>query len=180
MTQPAAAIAHQRPMDLSTDEQPTNRRPTAQGYNATVLAYGQTGSGKTHTMTGGVGIHGVQEQGEYGGEASHMEQQQRRHSEAGTSKPPVTNPPVFRSSIPIQTHAGITRRAARHIFAVVDALTQRLKPGESIRVGAYALELYNEDLRDLSIKVGGGTYLAVQLWFGWCLLLRLMHLVWVG
>lgn len=38
-------------------------RTPPQGYNATVLAYGQTGSGKTHTMTGGVGIHGVQEQG---------------------------------------------------------------------------------------------------------------------
>ena len=35
-----------------------------QGYNATVLAYGQTGSGKTHTMSGGVGIHGLNEEGE--------------------------------------------------------------------------------------------------------------------
>ena len=34
-----------------------------QGYNGTVLAYGQTGSGKTHTMAGGTGIHGVQEEG---------------------------------------------------------------------------------------------------------------------
>jgi len=36
---------------------------TFQGYNATVLAYGQTGSGKTHTMSGGIGIHGKQEEG---------------------------------------------------------------------------------------------------------------------
>lgn len=34
-----------------------------QGYNGTVLAYGQTGSGKTHTMSGGVGIHGIPEEG---------------------------------------------------------------------------------------------------------------------
>ena len=49
---------------------------------------------------------------------------------------------------------GVTRRSALHIFAIVDALKAKLKPGEAISVGAYALELYNEDLRDLS-KVGG-------------------------
>jgi hypothetical protein len=37
----------------------------------------------------------------------------------------------------------------------VDAIRANLKPGESISVGAYALELYNEDLRDLSLKVSG-------------------------
>jgi hypothetical protein len=52
--------------------------------------------------------------------------------------------------------AGITRRAARHIFAIADAIRAGLKPGESVSVGAYALELYNEDLRDLSVKVGAG------------------------
>ncbi|KAI8464145.1 MAG: P-loop containing nucleoside triphosphate hydrolase protein [Monoraphidium minutum] len=83
------------------------------GYNATVLAYGQTGSGKTHTMSGGVGIHGMQEE-------------------------------------------GITRRAARHIFSIVDGLKARLKPGEAVSVAAYALELYNEDLRDLSKAHGQG------------------------
>ena len=48
---------------------------------------------------------------------------------------------------------GITKRAARHIFEIADALAARLKPGEALSVGAYALELYNEDLRDLSVRV---------------------------
>lgn len=46
--------------------------------------------------------------------------------------------------------AGIIRRAAEHILAHVDAVKQKLKPGEAISVRAYALELYNEELRDLS------------------------------
>jgi kinesin family protein 4/21/27 len=46
--------------------------------------------------------------------------------------------------------AGIIRRAAEHILAHVDALRQKLKPGEDISVKAYGLELYNEELRDLS------------------------------
>jgi hypothetical protein len=35
----------------------------------------------------------------------------------------------------------------------VEAVQAKLKPGESISVCAYALELYNEELRDLSGKV---------------------------
>jgi hypothetical protein len=35
----------------------------------------------------------------------------------------------------------------------VEAVQAKLKPGESISVRAYALELYNEELRDLSGKV---------------------------
>jgi hypothetical protein len=48
--------------------------------------------------------------------------------------------------------AGIIRRAAEHILGNVDALKQKLKPGEAISVKAYGLELYNEELRDLSSK----------------------------
>jgi hypothetical protein len=48
---------------------------------------------------------------------------------------------------------GIIRRAAQHILANVEAVQAKLKPGESITVRAYALELYNEELRDLSGKV---------------------------
>jgi hypothetical protein len=49
-------------------------------------------------------------------------------------------------------HAGIIRRAAQHMFAHVQALRQQLKPGEAVAVRAHALELYNEELRDLSSK----------------------------
>jgi hypothetical protein len=49
--------------------------------------------------------------------------------------------------------AGIIRRAAQHILSNVEAVQAKLKPGESITVRAYALELYNEELRDLSGKV---------------------------
>lgn len=77
------------------------------GYNGTVLAYGQTGSGKTHTMSGGVGIHGVVE-------------------------------------------TGIAPRVIQHIFSIVEQLRKRAKPGEKTEVSACALELYNEDLRDLA------------------------------
>lgn len=51
--------------------------------------------------------------------------------------------------------AGIIRRAAEQILATVEALRTKLKPGESITLKAYALELYNEELRDLSTNVAG-------------------------
>ncbi|KAF6261928.1 P-loop containing nucleoside triphosphate hydrolase protein [Scenedesmus sp. NREL 46B-D3] len=51
------------------------------------------------------------------------------------------------------SETGIIRRAAQHILAHVEAVQAKLKPGESITVRAYALELYNEELRDLSGKV---------------------------
>lgn len=63
-----------------------------QGYNATVLAYGQTGSGKTHTMSGGVGIRGIAEE-------------------------------------------GITCRVANHVFAILDVIRTKQKPGDKIQVG---------------------------------------------
>eukprot|EP00878_Enallax_costatus_P039836 GHUV01045758.1.p1 GENE.GHUV01045758.1~~GHUV01045758.1.p1 ORF type:complete len:206 (+),score=60.09 GHUV01045758.1:119-736(+) len=50
---------------------------------------------------------------------------------------------------------GIIRRAAEQIVNTVDALRTKLKPGESITVKAYGLELYNEELRDLSTNVAG-------------------------
>lgn len=51
--------------------------------------------------------------------------------------------------------AGIIRRAAEQILAHVEAVRAKSKPGESITVKAYALELYNEELRDLSCNVAG-------------------------
>lgn len=48
---------------------------------------------------------------------------------------------------------GIIRRAVEHILAQSQVLRQRLGPGESICVRAQAVELYNEELRDLG---GGG------------------------
>lgn len=54
-------------------------------------------------------------------------------------------------------HAGIIRRAAQQIIASVEALREKQKPGESTTVRAYALELYNEELRDLSSKVLAAT-----------------------
>ncbi|GMH43780.1 hypothetical protein BSKO_11714 [Bryopsis sp. KO-2023] len=77
------------------------------GYNGTVLAYGQTGSGKTHTMAGGIGIHGVREE-------------------------------------------GIIPRVIRHCFGISEQLTRRGKPGESTDISATSLEIYNEELVDLS------------------------------
>ncbi|WIA34627.1 hypothetical protein OEZ86_012944 [Tetradesmus obliquus] len=50
------------------------------------------------------------------------------------------------------SETGIIRRAAQHILAHVEAVQAKLKPGESISVRAYALELYNEELHDLSGK----------------------------
>ena len=46
--------------------------------------------------------------------------------------------------------AGVIRRSAEHILTNVEAVRAKAKPGESITVKAYALELYNEELRDLS------------------------------
>eukprot|EP00879_Flechtneria_rotunda_P021695 GHRR01022875.1.p1 GENE.GHRR01022875.1~~GHRR01022875.1.p1 ORF type:complete len:1033 (+),score=433.02 GHRR01022875.1:114-3212(+) len=48
---------------------------------------------------------------------------------------------------------GIIRLAAEHIFRNVEGVKAKLKPGESISIKAYALELYNEELRDLSSNV---------------------------
>lgn len=48
--------------------------------------------------------------------------------------------------------AGIIRRAAEQILAHVGAVKAKLKPGEAISIKAYALELYNEELRDLSSR----------------------------
>lgn len=50
--------------------------------------------------------------------------------------------------------AGVTPRVIRHIFAVADQLNKKAKPGENVRVSAYALELYNEELRDLAVAGG--------------------------
>lgn len=54
-------------------------------------------------------------------------------------------------------HAGIIRRVAEDVLAGVAALRAGHKPGESTVVRAHALELYNEELRDLSSSssVGG-------------------------
>ena len=52
----------------------------------------------------------------------------------------------------VRACAGIIRRAAEHILAHVAAVKEKLKPGEAISIRAYGLELYNEELRDLSSK----------------------------
>lgn len=51
--------------------------------------------------------------------------------------------------------AGIIRQAAEQILRNVQAVRSKQKPGESIAVKAYALELYNEELRDLSNNAAG-------------------------
>jgi hypothetical protein len=76
----------------AADSTQLTRCTSAQGYNATVLAYGQTGSGKTHTMSGGVGIRGIAEE-------------------------------------------GITCRVANHVFAILDVIKTKQKPGDKIQVG---------------------------------------------
>ncbi|GAX73057.1 hypothetical protein CEUSTIGMA_g510.t1 [Chlamydomonas eustigma] len=58
---------------------------------------------------------------------------------------------------------GITPRVIRHVFSVVDSLNKRAKVGEKVEISAYALELYNEDLLDLSSKSGR----AEELSKGW-------------
>ena len=45
---------------------------------------------------------------------------------------------------------GVTPRVIDHIFAHVAQIKRRLKPGESISVSASAVEIYNEEFRDLS------------------------------
>ena len=45
---------------------------------------------------------------------------------------------------------GITPRVIDHVFAHVANIKRRLKPGESIHISASAVEIYNEDFRDLS------------------------------
>mmetsp|Transcript_2102 Transcript_2102/g.5351 ORF Transcript_2102/g.5351 Transcript_2102/m.5351 type:complete len:931 (+) Transcript_2102:94-2886(+) len=49
---------------------------------------------------------------------------------------------------------GITPRVIRHLFQIVDNIKKKQKPGEKIEVTACALELYNEDLLDLSVRSG--------------------------
>ena len=51
---------------------------------------------------------------------------------------------------------GVTPRVIRHIFSIVDSIKKKAKPGEKVEVAAYALELYNEDLLDLSLRSGRG------------------------
>jgi hypothetical protein len=41
------------------------------------------------------------------------------------------------------------------VFSIVDQLKKQMKPGEAISLHAHALELYNEELRDLSIPPSG-------------------------
>jgi len=45
---------------------------------------------------------------------------------------------------------GVTKRVIRHVFGIIDGLSKNFKPGDKIEVSASALELYNEELRDLS------------------------------
>ena len=45
---------------------------------------------------------------------------------------------------------GVTPRVIDHVFAHVAAIGKRLKPGEKIEVSASAVEIYNEEFRDLS------------------------------
>lgn len=45
---------------------------------------------------------------------------------------------------------GITPRVIDHVFAHVANIKRRLKPGESISISASAVEIYNEEFRDLS------------------------------
>ena len=45
---------------------------------------------------------------------------------------------------------GITPRVIDHVFAHVANIKRRLKPGESIHISASAVEIYNEEFRDLS------------------------------
>lgn len=45
---------------------------------------------------------------------------------------------------------GVTPRVIDHVFAHVAAIKKRLKPGEKIEVSASAVEIYNEEFRDLS------------------------------
>eukprot|EP00197_Chlamydomonas_leiostraca_P007072 CAMPEP_0202862124 /NCGR_PEP_ID=MMETSP1391-20130828/3279_1 /ASSEMBLY_ACC=CAM_ASM_000867 /TAXON_ID=1034604 /ORGANISM="Chlamydomonas leiostraca, Strain SAG 11-49" /LENGTH=276 /DNA_ID=CAMNT_0049541615 /DNA_START=52 /DNA_END=879 /DNA_ORIENTATION=+ len=49
---------------------------------------------------------------------------------------------------------GITPRTIRHIFTIIENLKKKAKPGEKTEVTACALELYNEDLLDLSARSG--------------------------
>ena len=44
---------------------------------------------------------------------------------------------------------GITPRVINHMFQLVDQIKRRLKPGEEISVTSSAVEIYNEELRDL-------------------------------
>jgi len=46
---------------------------------------------------------------------------------------------------------GVTKRVIRHVFAIIEGLSKSFNPGDKIEVSASALELYNEELRDLSI-----------------------------
>jgi Kinesin motor domain len=45
---------------------------------------------------------------------------------------------------------GVTPRVIDHVFAHVANIKRRLKPGESIHITACAVEIYNEEFRDLS------------------------------
>lgn len=45
---------------------------------------------------------------------------------------------------------GITPRVIDHVFQHVAAIRRRLKPGEDVSISASAVEIYNEEFRDLS------------------------------
>jgi hypothetical protein len=63
---------------------------------------------------------------------------------------------------PLLGSPGIICRVAERVLAHVHAVRATQKPGESIAVQAYAVELYNEELQDLSCKVAAAAVLAAE------------------
>ncbi len=122
------------------------RRTITQGYNATVLAYGQTGSGKAHTMSGGVGIHGIKDR-RAPWPSTCASAHSRPHVMVRTSAWACTHaaiatgvrrrprPQARRVPVSNVAAAGVTPRVIRHMFALVDALNKKAKPGERVEVG---------------------------------------------
>ncbi|KAG1666691.1 hypothetical protein FOA52_013603 [Chlamydomonas sp. UWO 241] len=51
---------------------------------------------------------------------------------------------------------GVIPRVIQQVFSLIDQIKKKAKSGENVIVHASALELYNEDLFDLSLSTGGG------------------------
>eukprot|EP00798_Chlamydomonas_sp_ICE-L_P012134 gene12134-15246_t len=56
--------------------------------------------------------------------------------------------------IHMKQEEGIIPRVIRHLWSICDAIRKKNKPGEKCDITACALELYNEDLLDLSVRAG--------------------------
>jgi hypothetical protein len=60
--------------------------------------------------------------------------------------------------------AGITPQVIDQVFKHVDAIKHRLKPGESVEIGASAVEVYNDEFHDLSKGGKAGSAKGIGGW----------------